>query len=145
MINGVPISPTDRNLKRLLAKDMDGEPYLWNYTEEEIKPETGWTVKGWIGALERTTPNIDNIDRGIVLMARGKLVQKPFVFDAVVSQQFALSYLIGELHVEFVDEEEDTIGTNRNSLVWDTEANTALKEWGKKEVNKIASLWGKET
>lgn len=144
VINGVPISPTDRNLKRLLAKDMDGEPYLWNYDDVEIKPETGWTVKGWIGALERTTPNIDNIDRGIALMARGKLVQEPFVFDAVVGQQFALSYLIGELHVEFVDEAEDTIGTTRNSLVWDTEANTALKEWGKKEVNKIASLWAKK-
>ncbi len=144
VINGVPISPTDRNLKRLLAKDMDGKPYLWNYNDEEIKSETGWTVKGWIGALERTTPNIDNIDRGIALMARGKLVQEPFVFDAVVGQQFALSYLIGELHVEFVDEEEDTIGTTRNSLVWDTEANTALKEWGKKEVNKIAALWAKK-
>ena len=144
VINGVPISPTDRNLKRLLAKDMDGEPYLWNYNDVEIEPETGWTVKGWIGALERTTPNIDNIDRGIALMARGKLVQEPFVFDAVVGQQFALSYLIGELHVEFVDEEEDTIGTTRNSLVWDTEANTALKEWGKIEVNKIASLWAQK-
>ena len=144
VINGVPISPADRNLKRLLAKDMNGEPYLWEYDNVEIKPETSWTVKGWIGALERTTPNIDNIDRGIVLMARGKLVQEPFVFDAVVGQQFALSYLIGELHVEFVDEGEDTIATTRNSLVWDTEANTTLKDWGKKEVNKKASLWAKK-
>ena len=77
-------------------------------------------------------------------MARGKLVQEPFVFDAVVGQQFALSYLIGELHVDFVDEVEDTIATTRNSLVWDTEANTALKEWGQKEVNKKASLWAKK-
>ena len=68
--------------------------------------------------------------------------QEPFVFEAVVGQQYALSYLIGELHVDFVDEMEDTIGTTRNSLVWDTEANTALKEWGKKEVNTIAREWG---
>ena len=77
-------------------------------------------------------------------MARGKLVQEPFVFNAVVGQQYALSYLIGELHTEFVDETEDTIGTTRNSLVWDTEANTALKEWGQKEINKIARAWGKK-
>ena len=77
-------------------------------------------------------------------MARGKLVQEPFVFEAVVGQQFALSYLIGELHVDFVDEAEDTIGTTRNSLVWDTEANTALKKWGKEEVNTIAREWGKK-
>ena len=143
-INGRPISPEDRDLQPLLDKDMDGAPYLWKYDNVEIQSQTGWIVSGWIGALDRTTPDLDGIDRGIVLMARGKLVQEPFVFDAVVGQQFALSYLIGELHVEFVDEIEDTIGTTRNSLVWDTEANTALKEWGQKEVNKIARKWSKK-
>ena len=115
--------------------------YLWEYDEEEIASGTGWTVSGWIGALNRTNPDLDGIDRGIALMARGKLVQAPFVFEAVVGQQYALSYLIGELHAEFVDETEDTVGTTRNSLVWDTEANTALKEWGRKEVNRIARTW----
>ncbi len=99
VINGTPISPEDRDLKRAIATDVNGDPYLWEYNETEIKSETGWTVSGWIGALSRTSPGIDKIDRGIVLMARGKLVQEPFVFDAVVGQQFALSYLIGELHV----------------------------------------------
>lgn len=144
VINDKAISPEDRDLKRLLEKDVNRQPYLWEYNEQEIKPETGWTVSGWIGALRRTSPGIDNIARGIVLMARGKLVQEPFVFDAVVGQQYALSYLIGELHAEFVDEVEDTIGTTRNALVWETDANTALMEWGKKEVNKIASKWAKK-
>ena len=145
VINDEPILPEDRDLKRLLAKDVNDKPYLWEYDNVEIKPETGWKVSGWIGALSRTSQRNDQIDRGIVLMARGKLVQEPFVFDAVVGQQFALSYLIGELNAEFVDNEvEDTIATTRNSLVWDTEANTALKEWGQKEVNKIASLWAKK-
>lgn len=143
-INGCPIAPEDRDLKPLLDKDMDGKPYLWEYDAVEIERQTGWTVSGWIGALNRTTTDIDGIDRGIVLMARGKLVQEPFVFEAVVGQQFALSYLIGELHVEFVDEVEDTIGTTRNSLVWDTDPNTALKKWGKEEVNKIARKWAKK-
>ena len=141
MINGTEISPEDRDFKQLLDTDMDGYKYLWKYKNEEIEPNTGWTVSGWIGALNRTTPDIDGIDRGIVLMARGKLVQEPFDFNAVVGQQYALSYLIGELNVEFVDGVEDTIGTTRNSLVWDTEANIALMEWGKKEVNKIARKW----
>ena len=144
VINSSPISPEDRDLKRLLQKDMNSEPYLWEYNNVEIERGTGWTVSGWIGALVRTRQDIDGIDRGIVLMARGKLVQEPFVFNAVVGQQYALSYLIGELHTEFVDETEDTIGTTRNSLVWDTEANIALKEWGQKEINKIARAWGKK-
>ena len=145
VINGTPISPEDRDLKRLLAKDMDSKPYLWEYDNVEIEREHEWKVSGWIGALNKTSPGVDKIDRGIVLMARGKLVQEPFVFNTGVGQQYALSYLVGELHVEFVDdEEEDTIGTTRNSLVWETEANTALMKWGQAKVNKIAREWGQK-
>ena len=125
----------------LLDIDADGNRYIWNYDDVKVKDDEDWPVTGWIGALDRTSPNLDGIDRGIALMARGKLVQEPFVFEAVVGQQYALSYIIGELHVEFVDDVEDTIGTNRNALVWDTDANAALMEWGKKEVNKIAREW----
>ena len=141
VINGSPISPQERDLKSLLDKDADGSLYIWTYQDIKIKDDEDWTISGWIGALDRTSPNLDGIDRGISLMARGKLVQEPFVFEAVVGQQYALSYIIGELHVEFVDAAEDTIGTNRNALVWDTEANDALKQWGQREVNRIAREW----
>ena len=120
----------------MLATGLDGKGYIWEYDGDgdgvEIEEGTGWKVTGWIGALDRTSEKNDHIDRGIVLMARGKLVQDPFHFDAVIGQQFALSYLIGELNVDFVDEQEDTIATARNSLVWDAEPNKILKEWGKK-------------
>ena len=109
-VNGVSISPVERNLKRLLDEDESGAKYLWEF-DEEIKPGTGWRVRGWIGALNRTKPLDDGIQRGIVIMARGKLVQEPFMFDAVVGQQFALSYLIGEIHADFVDDVDDTIST----------------------------------
>lgn len=141
VINSSPISPEERDLKPLLDRDADGNLYIWNYTDVMVKDDEDWNVSGWIGALDRTTPILDGIDRGIALMARGKLVQEPFVFEAVVGQQYALSYIIGELHVEFVDAAEDTIGTNRNVLVWDTESNAALKEWGSREVNIIAREW----
>ena len=134
----------ERNLIPLLEKDMDNKQYLWEYDSEEIEPETGWEVSGWIGALDKTSPSIDEIDRGIVLMARGKLVQEPFFFHTGVGQQYALSYLVGELHVEFVDENEDTIGTTRSSLVWETEPNIALMKWGQNKVNKIAREWGEK-
>jgi hypothetical protein len=140
-VNGARITAEERDLRRLLDKDETGKQYLWEFKDDEIKPGTGWKVSGWIGALDRTKELEDGIQRGIVLMARGKLVQEPFVFEAVVGQQFALSYLVGEIHAEFVDDVEDTIATTRNSLVWDTEPNTALKEWGNKTVNKIAREW----
>jgi hypothetical protein len=133
-VNGTSITADERDLKRLLDKDETGKKYLWEYKNQEIKPGTGWKVSGWIGALDRTTQLDEGIQHGIALMARGKLVQEPFVFDAVVGQQFALSYLVGELHAEFVDDVDDTIATTRNSLVWATEANAAFKEWGQAQV-----------
>ena len=144
VINGSSISPAERDLKAYLDWDADGNLYIWPYENVRIKDDEDWTVSGWIGALKRTDQNLDGIDRGIALMARGKLVQEPFVFEAVVGQQYALSYIIGELHVEFVDAAEDTIGTNRNALVWDIDANAALRRWGRDEVNRIAREWAQK-
>jgi hypothetical protein len=144
IINDKAITPQERDLRRLLDTDEDGKPYLWEFDQVEIQEGTGWKVSGWIGALKRTAEVEDGIQRGIVIMARGKLVQEPFMFDATVGQQFALSYLVGELTAEFVDDVEDTIGTTRNQLVWDTEANTALKAWGQREVKRIARAWAEK-
>jgi hypothetical protein len=141
IVNGEPITVEDRDLKRLLDVDSQGNQYLWEFNDVEIQEGTGWIVSGWIGALKRTDEKSDGIQRGIAIMARGKLVQDPWVFDATVGQQYALSYLVGELNAEFVDAEEDTIATSRNTLVWDTEANRAFKAWGEKQVNTIAREW----
>jgi Histidine kinase-, DNA gyrase B-, and HSP90-like ATPase len=141
IVNGSPITLEERDLRKKLDVDADGKRYLWEYEDVEVQEGTGWTVSGWIGALKRTDESADGIQRGIAIMARGKLVQDPWVFDATVGQQYALSYLVGELSAEFVDAEEDTVATSRNTLVWDTEANRAFKAWGVKEVNRIARLW----
>lgn len=140
-INKNPIKPEERDLKALLQKDAAGNLYIWEYDNVEVKEGTGWTVSGWIGAQDRTRTLDEGIGYGITIMARGKLVQEPFVFETTVGQQFALSYLVGELHAEFVDAKDDTIGTTRNSLVWETDANKALLEWGQKQVNYIARQW----
>jgi hypothetical protein len=129
IINGQPITPEERDLQLLLDVDSNGKKYLWEYKNVEIKPDTGWIVNGWIGAMRRTATSTDGIQQGIAIMARGKLVQEPFFFNATTGQQYALAYLVGELSDEFVDGPEDGIGTTRNQLVWDTEANQALHDW----------------
>lgn len=141
VVNGSKISVEERDLIRLLERDVTGQPYLWRFDEEEIAAGTGLTVSGWIGSVKRTTPDADGIDRGVSILARGKMVQEPFEFQAGVGQQFAMSYLVGEIHAEFVDEGEDTIGTSRNTLVWDAEANALLLAWGKKKMARIARAW----
>ncbi|WP_327315333.1 ATP-binding protein [Streptomyces sp. NBC_01235] len=143
VINGIPISPEERDMKSLLARDVSGDPYLWEY-DEEISPGSGWRVTGWIGTLPHSSNVDDGIQRGISIMARGKLVQEPFWFEANTGQQYALAYLIGELVADFVDEEEDTVGTARNSLVWEAESNAALLEWGKRQVNRVSRDWSQK-
>ena len=143
VVNEEPISAEERDLKRLVCCDADGRQYLWEFTNEEIEPDTGWTVSGWIGALERTTRAADGIDRGVSIMARGKMVQEPFEFHAEVGQQFALSYLVGEIHADFVDEAEDLVGTSRNTLVWDADPNRELMQWGRAQMMRIAREWTK--
>lgn len=143
IVNGKPITMAERDLKSRLDVDADGYPYLWEYDDVEVREGSGLTVSGWIGALDRTADQ-EGIQRGVAVMARGKLVQEPWVFEATVGQQYALSYLVGELTAEFVDGEEDTIATSRNTLVWDTDANRAFKEWGQKEINRIARQWAEK-
>ncbi|MFG2263399.1 ATP-binding protein [Streptomyces sp. NPDC048720] len=140
VVNGAVINPEERDLRRLLASDRSGRSYLWEFSEE-IVPETGWMVHGWMGALKQTDASVDGITRGIAIMARGKLVQEPFLFDVNPSQQYALAYLVGELHAEFVDDAEDTVATARNGLVWDNEANEALRRWGQTKVQQVAREW----
>jgi hypothetical protein len=69
------------------------------------------------------------------------LVQEPFLFGVNPAQQYALAYLVGELHAEFVDQDEDTVSTARNGLVWDNEANDALMKWGKAKIQQVAREW----
>ena len=142
-VNDKEISVEERDLGRLLDRDLGGTPYRWEYSDVEVEPRTGWTVSGWIGTL---APNIDDasLQRGIAIFARGKMVQSPFLFDIEGTQPYAFSYVVGEIHAEFVDTvEEDTVGTSRSSLVWDTDTNRALLEWGRKELKRIAKEWGK--
>src|SRR5919108_738577 len=91
-VNADAIGVEERDLKRHLDHDVDGRPYLWE-VDEEIVEGSGWRVHGWIGALDRTAPALEGVESGITIMARGKLVQEPFVFEATVGQQFALSYM----------------------------------------------------
>ncbi|NUK60260.1 ATP-binding protein [Streptomyces lunaelactis] len=141
-VNDTPLTPDERDLRRLVANDRKGAPYLWEFNEE-ISPNTGWVVKGWIGALKQTDASTDGIPRGVVVMARGKLVQEPFFFEVNPAQQYALAYLVGELHAEFVDGAEDTVSTARNGLVWDNEANEALLSWGQRKIHYVAREWAR--
>ena len=83
--------------------------------------------------------------RGIVLFARGKLVQENDTFNERSTDNF-FQYMFGEFHVDFIDEdnEVDNCSTDRKSLAWDTFENDELmmlKSLLERIVSSTQSMW----
>ncbi|MDH5019017.1 ATP-binding protein [Halobacterium rubrum] len=132
-VNGERIEPSDRGLRRKCS-------YVEEY-DEQIEDSEGnqYPVKGWIGTME--DPVESDEQKGVAVMARGKLVQEPTFLgvSAATSGQFALEYVVGEIHADFVDREDlDLISTDRSSLAWGKEPATQLREWIKEELVNVA-------
>jgi len=137
-INGPEISAEDRAVRAKCE-------YVWEI-EDAVKKGEGWSVVGWIGTTPE--PVARDIGAGVVIMARGKLVQEPTLFEVKTTGwvNMASGYLVGELHADFLDEEEDLIITNRSSIVWDSPEGGALEAWGQDKIKEISADWvGKRT
>ncbi len=141
-VNGEEITTDERDLKQYLDKDKENNSIVREYNDIEIQPSSGWHVSGWIGAITRDAAESKAIKPGVIVMARGKMVQSPFFFNIDSSHPNGFSYLVGEIHAEFVDTfSEDTVATSRTTLVWDTEANSALQKWGSTQLYAVARDW----
>ena len=127
LVNGKAITHADK----LTKEDME---HTWKVDDliQDGKPD--WRVTGWIGA---TRDPLNEEDRGIAILARKKLIQRPTFFD-IKSGEYSYSCLTGEITAEFLDMEEDLVSTNRRSLMWETDEGEALKAWGNKRLRGIA-------
>jgi len=134
-VNDIPIVPVDRDLKPKCE-------FVWEVPPEAVKEGKPWTVSGWIGTMKDTVD--DELNRGVVVMARGKMVQAPTFFEVGgtgFTGLFATAYMVGEIHAEFLDDDSDEISTDRASIMWDGEKGQALQEWGSAKVKKVCSQW----
>jgi hypothetical protein len=144
-VNEQEILPEEWDLRKFLDKDIAGENIIIEYKNSEIKVGTGWVVSGWIGTVTKNGSQSQSVKPGVIILARGKMVQAPFLFNIESSQPTAFSYVVGEIHAEFVDTPaEDMIATSRTTLVWDTEANKELERWGQSELWKIEKIWARK-
>ncbi len=81
---------------------------------------------------------------GVRIYARGKLVSstRDFGLKAGFTGEHTLrSYLTGEIHADWLDDEEDLIHTGRQDILWDSERGEPFKAWGQtllKELGKKA-------
>jgi len=105
--------------------------------EGKFYPITGW-------AAYAQDPYKDDLMAGIRIYCHGKLAAQTPVFNRGASfpgEYSIRSYLIGEIHVDWLDEqEEDLIQTDRRDILWSHELGQALEQWGLKLLSKIGNI-----
>ena len=91
-------------------------------------------VKWWIGFTEQ--PLKDQSLQGISVLARGKMVQRPFMFQRAqgLTGQLGQEYLIGEVQADWLDAgndiDQDRIQANRDQLQLEDEELDSFMTWG---------------
>ncbi|MGN6603025.1 MAG: TIGR02391 family protein [Ginsengibacter sp.] len=79
--------------------------------------------------------------RGITLFSNGRMINSPEFFGQSESSHF-FSYTTGWLNVDFVDNwDEDVISTNRQSIDWENEKSTELRDFLRDSINYIERNW----
>ena len=116
------------------------------------KPETGLTagfdhegtfhpVTGWMAYSK--TPYKDDLMAGVRIYCRGKIASQTSVFNqgaGFTGEYNIRSYLVGEIHADWLDEDEDLIQTDRRDILWSDELAVSFQTWGQCVVKRIGTL-----
>ena len=97
-------------------------------------------VLGWVAYAK--DPYKDEVMAGVRLYARGKIVAQTRDFDINTgfTGEFKMrSYLTGAIHAEWLDEDEDSIRTDRQDIIWNSDLGTPLREWGRHLLKELAA------
>ena len=112
--------------------------YEWEfpYSEVDAQYEYASRIAGKI--ISAKTPVVSSM-KGIALFSRGKLVNE-YEFYGHKASSHGYAYLTGWLDVDFIDDwEQDVIGTSRQSLNWENEDTSKLRDYLQEVVQKIYS------
>lgn len=102
--------------------------FEWDFPKEISKINYSFAdvITGKIISAKETVPSDM---RGIALFSRGKLVNN-YNFLDVKATSHGYSYITGWLDIDFIEEfESDVISTNRQSLNWELEETSELKDY----------------
>ncbi|WP_433577799.1 ATP-binding protein [Nocardia brasiliensis] len=103
---------------------------------DEFLPVSGW-------AAYSKQPYRDEAMAGVRIYARGKLVAqtRDFGIPAGFTGEFKLrSYLVGAVHVDWLDDEEDLVRSDRQDIIWNSDRGEALSVWGRNLVRDLGRL-----
>ena len=99
----------------------------------------GKEIRWWIGFTPK--PLDAEYLRGISIIGRRKLLQRPFMFERTqgVRGQLGQEYVVGEVVADWLDTgtdiEDDLIQTNRDQLQLEDERVQGLLQWGRRRLN----------
>ena len=103
--------------------------------------ERFYPVNGWMAYSK--APYRDELMAGVRIYCRGKIAAQTMVFNqraGFTGEHNIRSYLVGELHADWLDEDEDLIQTDRRDILWSNELAAAFQEWGQGMVKHIGTL-----
>lgn len=140
-INGEVLTRFEHHLEFLFPRDgsllgdgnvarVDGG---WGETDIGERP-----VRWWIGFTEKPIQEKDM--QGVSVLARGKMVHRPFLFQrtAGVYGQLGQEYLVGEVQADWLDEgrdiDDDLIQANRDQLQLEDARLDEFVAWGQELV-----------
>ncbi|WP_327144709.1 ATP-binding protein [Nocardia sp. NBC_01327] len=98
-------------------------------------------VSGWIAYSKQ--PYRDEAMAGVRIYARGKIVAqtRDFGIPAGFTGEFKLrSYLVGAVHVDWLDDEEDLVRSDRQDIMWNSPRGEALAQWGQALIKEIGRV-----
>ncbi len=104
----------------------------------ETEDGTILRTNGWVALAKVAYKNPELA--GVRIYARGKIVATTRDFDVpsgFTGEHTIRSYLVGELHADWLDEDEDLIRTDRQDILWASEQGQALQSWGVKVVHLL--------
>ena len=99
-----------------------------------------YPVSGWIAYAKE--PYKDDLMAGVRIYCRGKIAAQTNLFNrkaGFTGEHDVRSYLVGELHANWLDADEDLIQTDRRDILWSHELGQQFEDWGQSIVRKIGT------
>ena len=102
---------------------------------------TFYPVTGWVAYSQH--PYKDSLMAGVRVYCRGKIAAQTNIFNlkaGFTGEYDIRSYLVGELHADWLDEADDLIRTDRQDILWSHALGQEFQKWGQGMVKKIGTL-----
>lgn len=100
-----------------------------------------YPIRGWIAYAKSHVKN--DLEAGVRIYCQRKIAAQTLVFNRGAGfhgEHNVRSYLVGELHIDWLDAEQDLIQTDRRDILWSDELGQALQSWGENTIKVMTRI-----